>query len=117
MSCKNAMEDSRAFTDYTSNCSMNEYLKRKFGVEMNSTNYRLFLQRYGQGVMDDLRKRSEWANATGCNCFYAHPPHDEYVAAAPYDPNDTEYILKYHEGEQSLNALGCFPSHRQGVWM
>lgn len=74
-SCKNAMQDCRAFTDYNPNCALNEHLKTKFGIQ-NSTEYRLYLQRHACQIMGEMRKQSEAENPTGCNCNYMHPPHD-----------------------------------------
>ena len=74
-SCKNAMQDCRAFTDYNPNCALNEHIRQKAGVN-NSTEYRLYLQRNACKIMADERKRSDFENPTGCKCNYLHPPHD-----------------------------------------
>ena len=44
MSCKNVMQDCRAFTDYTPNCQLNEYFKFKYAPG-SSSEYRMWLQR------------------------------------------------------------------------
>ena len=74
-SCKNAMQDCRAFTDYNPNCALNEHLKNTAGVT-NSTEYRLYLQRNACKVMAELKQSSEFDNPSGCKCNYLHPPHD-----------------------------------------
>jgi hypothetical protein len=77
-SCKNAMQDCRAFTDYSPNCALNEYIKTQNGAN-NSTEYRLFLQRNACSIMGQLKNRSESENPTGCKCDSQnsqHPPHD-----------------------------------------
>jgi len=109
MSCKNAMHDGRAFTDYTPNCSMNEFLEP---MQLNSnTQYRQFLQRNAEQLMDGLRRRAITQNATGCNCDFGHPPHRLEYNPQPYDPNDTNYIMKYHMGPVTPFA------HAQSQWM
>lgn len=74
-SCKNVMQDCRAFTDYNPNCALNEYIKQKHNI-VNSTEYRLYLQRNACKIMGELKKNSEFENPTGCKCNYLHPPHD-----------------------------------------
>ena len=74
-SCKNAMQDARAFTDYNPNCALNEYIRQKHGI-VNSTEYRLFLQRNACKVMGELKQNSEFDNPTGCACNYNHKPHN-----------------------------------------
>lgn len=74
-SCKNVMEDCRAFTDYNPNCALNEYIKNKHNI-VNSTEYRLFLQRNACQIMGELKKNSEFQSPSDCKCNYMHPPHD-----------------------------------------
>jgi len=74
-SCKNVMSDARAFTDYNPNCALNEFVKRKYNI-VNSTEYRLFLQRNACKIMGELKQNSEFDNPTGCKCNYNHIPHD-----------------------------------------
>lgn len=105
MSCKNAMQDGRAFTDYTPNCSMNEFYQHMNKVN-NSTEYRLFLQRHARALINDKRSRSERQNVTGCKCMYQHPPHDKEWNPKPYDTNDTSYLMKYHIGQVTPFAHG-----------
>lgn len=95
MSCKNVMQDCRAFTNYEPNCALNEYIQMKYGIN-NSTAYRLFLQRNGAELQQLMQKKTEFQNATGCNCVKAHPPHDEEVNPVPYDANKNEKVMKYH---------------------
>lgn len=77
MSCKNTMQDCRAFTDYTPNCQLNESFKSKYAPG-SSSEYRLFLQHNACNVMDELRQRSKDnnQNPSGCKCNFNHPPHD-----------------------------------------
>ena len=74
-SCKNVMHDGRAFTDYNPNCALNEYLKTGHNI-VNSTEYRLFLQRNACKIMGELKQSSEFLNPSSCKCNYNHPPHD-----------------------------------------
>ena len=77
MSCKNVMQDCRAFTSYQPNCQLNEYYKNKYAPG-SSSEYRMFLMRNACNIMDQERKRSQDnnQNPTGCKCNYNHPPHD-----------------------------------------
>ena len=111
MSCKNSMSDGRAFTDYTPNCSLNEFLQSgsQYGLNTN-TQYRLYLQRHGGELMDYMRARSVTQNATGCRCDFGHPPHNEEYNPSPYNPNDTQTIMNYHKGEMTPFA------HSQSAW-
>ena len=93
------MSDGRAFTDYTPNCSLNEFLQSGAPLSLNSnTQYRMYLQRYGSELMDYMRRRSINQNATGCRCNFGHPPHHVEYNPKPYDTNDTDYLMKYHRG-------------------
>ena len=74
-SCKYVMEDCRAFTDYNPNCALNEYLKSTHNI-VNSTEYRLFLQRNACQIMGELKSQSDFVNPSGCQCNYNHPPHN-----------------------------------------
>lgn len=100
------MADGRAFTDYSSNCSLNEFLQSNSQYDLdNNTQYRLFLQRHGKEIMDMQRNRSFKQNVTGCVCKYSHPPHN--VTLNPkngYTPNDTAYLRSYHKGHTTPNA-------------
>ncbi len=109
MSCKNAMHDGRAFTDYTPNCSMNEYFQHNSSAD-NSVSYRLFLQRNGNQLIGFNQKRAEYQNVAGCRCMYGHPPHNEEWNPKPYSSNDTSYIMKYHHGQVTPF------SHAQNTW-
>lgn len=87
MSCKNVMQDCRAFTDYSPNCQLNEYLKYKYAPG-SSSEYRMFLQHNACKIMEELRQRSadNNKNPTGCECKcnYNHPPHDQ-ISAEKYN--------------------------------
>lgn len=109
MSCKNAMSDGRAFTDYTPNCSMNEYFQHITGAP-NSVSYRLGLQRNADDIININRKRSEYKNVTGCKCNFNHPPHNEDWDPTPYMSNDNSYLLGNH-----LGHVTPF-SHAQNTW-
>lgn len=100
MSCKNAMAISGyPFTDNSSNCSMNEFLQNGSPYKLNSnTQYRLYLQRHGSELMNYLRARAVTENATGCQCDYNHPPHNQEYNPKPYNPNDDARLMKYHLG-------------------
>ncbi len=52
--CPAIMDDGRAFTDYRSSCFMNNMLKVKNNIR-NSYEYRQFLIRNGEQVMNDIR--------------------------------------------------------------
>lgn len=105
-SCKNVMQDCRAFTDYNPNCALNEYIKTKYGIQ-NSTEYRLFLQRNACQVMGDLRKQSENDNPTGCKCNYLHPPHDfEHDRLYSKQVTPTEAYYRSKDFNKPLRANG-----------
>lgn len=110
MSCKNAMHDGRAFTDYTPNCSMNEYFRHNTTAD-NSVAYRLFLQRGANKFINYNRQKAEHQNVTGCKCMYGHPPHNEEWNPKPYYSIDTDYQLKYHVGQPT--PFG----HAQNTWV
>lgn len=112
MSCKNAMQDGRAFTDYTPNCSQNEFIQHGAPYHLNTnTQYRLYLQRHGAELMEWNRARAVTQNATGCRCDFGHPPHHQEYNPKPYNPNDTTTIMKYHQGPVTPFA------HAQAPWM
>lgn len=100
MSCKNAMQDGRAFTDYNPNCSINELVQSKYNKH-NSTQYRLFLQRNADKVMNTIRQKNEFKNVTGCDCNYEHPPHNEAfnIEAYNYCANDNDYMMRFQSGQ------------------
>ena len=106
MSCKNSMADGRAFTDYSSNCALNEFLQSNSQYNLdNNTQYRLFLQRYGKQIMDQQRDKSFRQTVTGCVCKHSHAPHN--VTLNPkngYTPNDTAYLRSYHQGHTTPYA-------------
>ena len=109
-SCKNAMEDCRAFTDYNPNCALNEFVRSKYGVQ-NSTEYRLFLQRNACRIMGDLKNNSESDNPTGCKCTYLHKPHDyahDRLFSRQVTP--TEAYIKNKGLNKPIDAYGC------GTW-
>ena len=112
MSCKNVMQDCRAFTDYTPNCQMNEYFKFKYAPG-SSSEYRLFVQRNACSIMDELRSRSEnrSENPTGCKCNYTHPPHDK--------PSATKYHWRPSPGflnQMNKDFNKPLPSLGTGRW-
>ena len=74
-SCKYVMQDCRAFTDYTPNCQLNEYVRAKYSPGASSE-YRHFLQHNACTLMKELRERSGFENPSGCQCNYNHPPHN-----------------------------------------
>ena len=73
-SCKNSMQDCRAFTDYTPNCQMNESIKSKYAPGASSE-YRHFLQSNGCSIMKEIRDNNTYSNPTGCQCNFNHRPH------------------------------------------
>lgn len=109
-SCKNAMQDGRAFTDYNPNCALNEFLRTKFGIQ-NNTDYRLFLQRNACKVMGEMKNLSEFDNPTGCKCNYLHPPHD-YEHDRMYSKLVTPSEAFQHNKDMTkpMRAPGC------GTW-
>lgn len=104
-SCKNPEYQGRNITDYQSNCSFEFYLQNKYNIP-DSRSYRSFLQRHGNELMNEFRNKALKANVTGCNCGYSHgynhAPHNiNNNTVLPYNPNDTEYIMKYHVGQET----------------
>lgn len=86
-SCKYVMQDCRAFTDYSPNCQMEEYLRSKYAPG-SSSEYRLFLQRNAINVMKELREMNGFQSPTDCNCNYDHAPHDRNsMARYQYQPS------------------------------
>ena len=109
-SCKNAMQDCRAFTDYNPNCALNEYIRSQYGVT-NSTEYRLFLQRNACRVMGQLKNQSESENPTGCKCTYLHPPHDyEHDRMFSKQLTPTEAYARNKDMNKPIRSNGC------GTW-
>jgi hypothetical protein len=51
---KFVMSDSRAFTDYNSNCTTNKMLQEKYAPNSSEHDYRLYLQRNAEKIMQDL---------------------------------------------------------------
>ena len=109
-SCKNAMQDGRSFTDYNSACSMNDYLRTKYGVQ-NSTDYRLYLQRNACQVMGDLKKSSENENPTCCKCNYMHPPHDY-----EHDRLYSKLVTPTESWLHSKDMTKPLPAYGTGKW-
>lgn len=86
-SCKNAMQDCRAFTDYQPNCQLESYLQSKYAPG-SSSEYRQFLQNNACSLMKELRERQGFVNPTGCQCNYNHAPHDSASKARyEYQPS------------------------------
>ena len=111
MSCKNAMATGVQFTDWSPNCSLNEFIQSGAPYKLNSnTQYRLYLQRHGSSLMQHMRKRAVHQNATGCNCDFQHPPHNQEYNPKPYNPNNTVKQMNYHQGE--ITPFG----HAQSPW-
>lgn len=50
---KYTMSDGREFTDYNPSCSLNDFIQKKYGLT-NSHEYRYFLQKNADKVMQDL---------------------------------------------------------------
>jgi hypothetical protein len=98
------MEDCRAFTDYNPNCALNEHIKTKHGI-VNSTEYRLFLQRNACQIMGDLKQNSQFDNPTGCKCNYNHPPHD-------YE-HDLTNLCAVQVKESGNNIVNLFNSYHK----
>ncbi len=114
MSCKNVMQDCRAFTDYTPNCQMNEYLKYKYAPG-SSSEYRHFLINNACKIMEEMRQRSidNNKNPTGCECKcnFSHPPHSaEYQAKYHWQPNATWIQNKNKDFNKPI------PAPSQGRW-
>lgn len=114
MSCKNVMQDCRAFTDYTPNCQLNESLKYKYAPGASSE-YRHFLQMNACQIMDELRQRSvnNNKNPTGCECKcnFSHPPHDTpHKVKYQWQPSATWLQHKNKDFNQPL------PSPGSGRW-
>ena len=105
MSCKNAMQDGRAFTDYTSSCSANDYVQKLYRIP-TSTSYRMFLQHNAEQLMKHNRALSERNNLTGCKCNYNHPPHNwGQEPYFPIDPNNTQYLLNEHKMQTAVPSI------------
>lgn len=51
---KFAMADGRAFTTYAANCSLNEYLQKKYNVS-DAHAYRRYLQTNAEKIMSELK--------------------------------------------------------------
>lgn len=47
----------RSFTNYSPRCDTDEEIKKKIGVTDNYS-YKLYIQRYGDKILDEERKRS-----------------------------------------------------------
>jgi hypothetical protein len=105
-SCKYVMQDARAFTDYSPNCQMNEYVKNKYAPG-SSSEYRMFLQRNGCSIMKELRERNGFVNPSGCNCNFSHPPHSQAETIRySWQPSATYLANKYSDFNQPIMAPG-----------
>lgn len=109
MSCKNAMQDGRAFTDYSPSCTLNELIQRQYGIN-NSTQYRLFLQRNGWEIENIMRQRAELQHQNECKCDSNRTPLDDENCPRPYDPNNTDVLMR------RSNKPYMIPSAGLGRW-
>lgn len=107
-SCKNAMSYGM-LTDYSENCSLNEFVRDKYKVGPDATNMRLFLQRNGDAVRSDMLKKAEYVSVTGCQCYSGFPPHSEEWEVYPYEDSQ-DSLRQYHRGDPIPNA------HAQNEW-
>lgn len=57
----------RAFTDYSPNCELNRDIKEAYGID-NNYNYKMFLQRNAEKLMQQDRSYSYIKNKITCNC-------------------------------------------------
>lgn len=108
-SCKNAMQDCRAFTNYQPICEVNNALQSKYAPQ-SSSEYRQFLQRNSCKIMAELRDQSGFVNASGCDCAPNHPPHDAASQARYQWQPSAEYLA---------NRNKCFNQpilNRKGSW-
>ena len=111
-SCKNVMEDCRAFTDYRPNCQLNEELKNKYAPNASSE-YRLFLQHNACAIQEERRKFSQELNKnpTGCVCNFDHRPHDP-ASQVKYHWQPSSKFL----GQKNKDFNRPIPSPAQGNW-
>lgn len=105
-SCKYVMHDGRAFTDYSPNCQMNEYVKGKYAPG-SSSEYRMFLQRNGTAVMREMRERNGFVSPTNCQCSFGHSPHSEAEQIRySWQPSAQYLATKYADFNQPIMAPG-----------
>jgi hypothetical protein len=64
---KFVLEDGRAFTDYSPSCIVNDKIKSSNNIK-NSLDYRKFLQKNAQVLMQNNFKESVKTNKEVCNC-------------------------------------------------
>lgn len=110
-SCKNVMSGCY-MTDFTPNCQLNETLKNKYAPGASSE-YRLWLQKNGCKIMEELRNRSVDMNPnpTGCKCQYNHKPHDP-VSQAKYNWRPSATFL----AQKNKNLTKPIPLPSYGKW-
>lgn len=56
---KFVMNDSRAFTDFSANCSMYMNMKSKYSPGSSDQDFRGYLQTHAEQIMSDMRKSPE----------------------------------------------------------
>ena len=64
---KVAQSDGRAFTDYRPSCYVDQKMQEKLGLN-NSMEYRLFLQRNGQTLINQQQQKLNNRLKMKCNC-------------------------------------------------
>ncbi len=107
-SAKNVMQYGM-LTDYSENCSLNEYLRDRYKIGPDATNMRLFLQRNGNRVRADMLKKAEYISVTGSQCYSGFPPQNEEWVK-PSTASNGARMNQYQRGTPIPDA------HAQNVW-
>ena len=90
-------EDGRLFTDYASDSSKNENIKKQYGIK-NNREYREFLTKHANMIMERNRLEMTLENNTG---FFKQPPFN----GSPYKYKNLKDTNKLEPNSLKMNYL------------
>lgn len=90
-------EDGRLFTDYASDSSKNENIKKQYGIK-NNREYREFLTKHANMIMERNRLEMTLENNTG---FFKQPP----LNGSPYKYKNLKDTNKLEPNSLKMNYL------------
>lgn len=90
-------EDGRLFTDYASDSSKNENIKKQYGIK-NNREYREFLTKHANMIMERNRLEMTLENKTG---FFKQPP----LNGSPYKYKNLKDTNKLEPNSLKMNYL------------